>query len=247
MSRKQQLHLPDGNFITYAQRKGDTNKPGIILCCGFLSSLNSNKAVFLDEYAAKHNLSYVRFDYIGHPESSGSMDDFSISLWKQNTLDVLDKLTTGPQILVGSSIGGWMSILATIERPQRVHALITIAGAADMLIQRFDDPELYEKYNKDEYGLGDKYAPCSPFFRERLDDARLNSVFAYDKIPISCHVRLLHGMKDVVIPYQNSIKVAERLESEDVMVRLCKGSDHRMSEPSDLHLLADELDQILAS
>ena len=90
-----QLPLPDGRFIAYVKREGDPTKPGLIFCSGFMSSLNGNKALFLDEYAAQHNLSYVRFDYIGHPESSGTIDDFTVSLWKQNTLDVLDKLTTG--------------------------------------------------------------------------------------------------------------------------------------------------------
>jgi len=244
------LHLLDGNFIAYAKRTGDPHKPGLMFCSGFLSSLNGTKAKFLDEYARKNCLSCVRFDYVGHPQSSGTMDDFTVSLWKQNTLDVLDQLTTGPQILVGSSMGGWTSLLAAIERPQRVHSLITIAVAADSIIQRFDNPIFnnpeFTHKKREEYGTGDdKYADGSPYWVERLEDARLNSVFAHDPIPISCPMRLLHGMNDVVIPYQNSVKVAEKVKTEDVVVSLSKKSDHRMSEEHDLNTLTQFLDELV--
>ena len=90
-----QLTLPDQSHIGYKQRSGDTSKPGIVFCSGFLSSLDGNKARYLDEYCERNNLSYLRFDYNGHAYSSGSMEDFSVGLWKDNTLNVLDQLTQG--------------------------------------------------------------------------------------------------------------------------------------------------------
>lgn len=89
------LQLKDGHYIGYSKRTGNANKPGIFYCAGLLSNLNATKALYLDEYCERHDLSFMRFDYIGHPYSSGSLDDFSVGTWKQNTLDVLDQLTEG--------------------------------------------------------------------------------------------------------------------------------------------------------
>lgn len=99
-SQVQRFVLPDGeNYIGYKQRLRDVNSPGVIFCSGFLSSLNATKACFLEDYCERNNLSYLRFDYFGHEFSSGSMDDFSITSWKKNTLDVLDNLTKGKSVL----------------------------------------------------------------------------------------------------------------------------------------------------
>ena len=92
--------LPNGSYIAYRKRCGSEQKPGLLFCSGLLSSLNGNKAIYLDKYCEKNNLSYVRFDYIGQEFSSGTMEDFTMSLWKQNTLDVLDHLTKGSSLAI---------------------------------------------------------------------------------------------------------------------------------------------------
>ena len=94
------ITLTNGAYIGYKKRKGDENKPGLIYCAGLLSNLNGTKARYLDEYCETKGITYVRFDYIGHTYSSGSMDDFSISTWKQNTLDVFDQLTSGELLIM---------------------------------------------------------------------------------------------------------------------------------------------------
>lgn len=245
-SHVEKLLLPNGQHLAYKKRNGDTRKPGIIFCSGFLSSLNGNKACFLDKYAEKNNLSYVRFDYNGHELSSGSMDDFFVSLWKQNTIDILDNLTEGNQILVGSSMGGWVSMLVALARPERIHSIITVANAVDSFIQRAENPDFRPKINN-EHDLGSKYDWNSPYWYEngRLEDGRENSVFALGEVSIKCPVRLLHGMKDNTIPYRNSVNIAEKLTSKDVSVQLIKESDHRFSSDEDLNLLASVLDELV--
>ena len=242
-SQDGKLELPNRSYLGFKKRNGSSSKPGIIFCAGFESSLNTTKAWYLDEYCEKNDVSYIRFDYIGHEFSSGNMDDFTVGLWKQNTLDVLDQLTEGLQIFVGSSIGGWISLLAAIERPERVHSVLTINNAADYIIQRIEDPSFKPKEHDETLDV--KFADGSPYWLPRLADAKKNSVFAFGDIPIKCPVRLLHGMSDNTIPYRNSVNVAEKLLSKDVNVKLIKNANHRFSTPENFKEIGAFLDDLL--
>lgn len=249
-SQVQRFVLPDGeNYIGYKQRLRDVNSPGVIFCSGFLSSLNATKACFLEDYCERNNLSYLRFDYFGHEFSSGSMDDFSITSWKKNTLDVLDNLTKGPQIMVGSSIGGWMSLLVAIERRERIHSIVGIANAADIFYTRLSgmpQKEMDLAKNSGYFEFKSEYFEDVRVPFSCLEDSSKNRVLNSEQIPISCPVRLLHGMSDNTIPYENSIEIANKLQSNDVKVNLVKKADHQFSSSDDLKIISETLDELIS-
>src|SRR5437879_5936075 len=123
------LARPDGATIAYHRLAGDP--PGIVFLGGFRSDMTGTKALFLEDYCRRRGHGYVRFDYFGHGRSSGDFARGTIGRWRDDAIGVIDSLTEGPQILVGSSMGGWIMLLAALARPQRVAALIGIAAAPD--------------------------------------------------------------------------------------------------------------------
>ncbi len=127
----QKLHLPDGHFIAYHKLEGKQNHPGVVFLSGFMSDMTGTKATALENFCRERGYNFIRFDYFGHGQSSHKFTDCTISTWKQNVLDVLDNLTSGKQILIGSSMGGWLMLLVALERPMRIAALIGIASAPD--------------------------------------------------------------------------------------------------------------------
>ncbi len=123
---------PQGRRLAYRARKGaDDARPGILWLGGFRSDMLGTKAEFLDRWAAANKRSFLRFDYSGHGESEGAFEDGSIGDWHEDALAILDNLTDGPQILVGSSMGGWIASLLALKRPERVCAIVFIAPAPD--------------------------------------------------------------------------------------------------------------------
>ena len=119
----------DGERIAYIKRSGSA--PGIVWLGGFKSEMTATKATALDAWAARHDHAYVRFDYFGHGNSSGTFRNGTITRWRDDALAVLDKLTSGPQILVGSSMGAWLALLVALARPERTVGLLLIAPATD--------------------------------------------------------------------------------------------------------------------
>src|ERR1700719_167680 len=123
------LARPDGAAIAYHRTRGGS--PGIVFLGGFRSDMTGSKALFLEDYCRRYGRAYVRFDYFGHGMSSGEFAAGTIGRWREDAIAVIDSLTEGPQILVGSSMGGWIMLLAALARPERVAALVGIAAAPD--------------------------------------------------------------------------------------------------------------------
>ncbi|XP_052014746.1 palmitoyl-protein thioesterase ABHD10, mitochondrial isoform X2 [Apodemus sylvaticus] len=191
----------------------------------------------------------LRFDYSGVGSSDGNLVESSVGKWRKDVLSILDDVAEGPQILVGSSLGGWLMLHAAIARPEKVIALIGIATAADGVVTQFHSLPvemkkeielkgewfLPSKYNKEGY-----YRIPYSFIKEAEHHCLLHS-----PIPVTCPVRLLHGMKDEIVPWQRSLQVADRLVSPDVDVILRKHSDHRMKEKADIQLLICTIDDLI--
>ncbi|MDD9900452.1 MAG: alpha/beta hydrolase [Alphaproteobacteria bacterium] len=230
-----------GVSLAYRRFEGGEDFPGVIFLGGFKSDMTGGKATFLEEACTARNQSFVRFDYTGHGFSSGVFEDGMIGSWLQDALDVFDTLTTGPQIVVGSSMGGWISLLLALKRKERVHGLIGIAAAPDfsedILHHELTDTqkaELEEKgitYKPSDYG--DPY----PITKKLLDEARENHLLLHDKINITCPVRLLHGKQDDAVPWQKSERIKQKLVSKDVQITWVDDGDHRLSRDQDLALL----------
>ncbi len=230
------LELPDGSSIAYHALPGMS--PGILFLGGFMSDMTGTKASHLASWCRDRSRSFVRFDYTGHGASSGSFTEGTISRWSQDALHVLDALTEGPQILVGSSMGGWLMLLVALERPRRVAGLVGIAPAPDFteeLISAKLDDEARAALRRDGIvRLPSEYSD-EPYTitRELIDDGRRHLLLA-GSIGINCPVRLLHGLRDDAVPWQTSIRLVSALTSPDVTITIIKEGDHRLSAEADL-------------
>ena len=240
------LLRPDHHTLAYHCSPGDG--PGVIFMGGFLSDMTGSKALTLEAWCRQQGLAFVRFDYHGHGASSGRFEDGTIGRWSEDAIAVLDQLTQGPQILIGSSMGAWMMLLTALARPQRIAGLIGIAAAPDftedLLWQGLDKSKqsrlliegmilLPSDYNETPY----------PITLELIEEARQHLLLR-ETLPLSCPVRLLHGMNDSDVPWETSIRLAQQLNSDDVQVTLVKDGDHRLSEPQNLALLIRNLAEL---
>jgi pimeloyl-ACP methyl ester carboxylesterase len=244
----QSLTRPQGATIAYRRSAGAAL--GIVFLGGFHSDMTGTKALFLEDYCRRSDRAFVRFDYFGHGESSGDFADGTISRWRDDAIAVIDSLTEGRQVLIGSSMGGWIMVLAALARPQRIHALIGIAAApdftADLLPRRLNEAQLREIEETGRVVLPSDYDPAGYLYTKALiDDGNRNLVLRAD-IPLECPVRLLHGMADASVPWQQSVRLAERLTSADVAVTLVKDGDHRLSRDSDRARLARAIGELAA-
>lgn len=242
------LERPDGATIAYYRTPG--KRPGIVFLGGFMSDMTGSKASALEAYARARGQAFVRFDYLGHGQSSGRFTDGTIGRWADDAVAVLDALSEGPQILVGSSMGGWLMLLAALARPRRVAALVGIAAAPDFtedLLWAAFPEEVRETLLRDGlYHEPSAYAEAPyPITLTLIEEGR-HHLLLREEIAIGCPVRLLHGMADDDVPYQLAPKLAKRLRSADVEVTLVKSGDHRLSEPADLARLAATLDRLIA-
>jgi pimeloyl-ACP methyl ester carboxylesterase len=234
------LTLPDGARIAYrrlAARAGD-ERPGIVFLSGFASDMTGTKGTALADWAAARGQALLRFDYSGHGHSSGAFRDGTIGRWMADALAAIDRLTAGPLILAGSSMGGWIMLLAALARPDRIAGLVGIAAAPDFtedLMWARMSPETRERLLAD----GAIHQPSQyqdaplEITRALIEDGRQHLLLR-GPIAIRCPVRLLHGMADPDVPWQTSMRLAERLAGDDVTVTLIKDGDHRLSRAEDL-------------
>jgi pimeloyl-ACP methyl ester carboxylesterase len=237
----------DGATIAYQQRAGRC--PGVVFLGGFHSEMSGTKASFLDEYCHRRKHAYVRFDYFGHGASSGDTGVGTIGRWSEDAITVLDALTEGRQILIGSSMGGWIMVLAALARIERIHALVGIAAAPDftedLVWPGLDAAQRKELRETGAVTLPSQYSQIGYTHRLSLfEDGRRHLVLRAE-IPLACPVRLLHGMRDDAVPWQTSLRLADRLQSWDVAVTLVKEGDHRLSRGEDLARLGATLDELL--
>ena len=242
------LARPGGATIAYRRLAG--RMPGIVFLGGFRSVMTGTKALYLEDYCRRTGRAYVRFDYFGHGESSGDAAEGTIGRWAEDATAVLDSLTEGPQILVGSSMGGWIMLLVSLARPERVHSLVGVAAAPDftedLLRPLFDTAQRGALRTTGSITLPSEYDPAGyTFGRALIEDGRKHLVLR-GPIAIDCPVRLLHGLRDTSVPWRTSLRLARRLKSSDVEVTLVKDGDHRLSTAADLARLAAALDDLVA-
>lgn len=239
------LTLPDRE-LAYQQRSaasGQQSDVGIIFLGGFASDMTGSKALFLDERCTEKGVAYVRFDYRGHGASSGKFEEGCISDWFSDALEVFDRIALGPQIVVGSSMGGWIGLLLARARPERVAGFVGIAAAPDFtedLMRSVLSPEQKESLARDGFFYEDNAPPelRVPITKKLLDDG-VNNLVLRGPLKIDCPVRLIHGKQDPEVPWKTALAIADHVQSQDVRVTLVKDGEHRLSRPQDLELLWD--------
>jgi pimeloyl-ACP methyl ester carboxylesterase len=247
MNSPEILTRKDG--ATIACHKLTGTAPGIVFLGGFHSDMGGNKALYLEDYCRHRGQAFVRFDHFGHSASSGDVSMGTIGRWAEDAIAVLDSLTHGRQILVGSSMGGWIMLLVALARPARIDALVGVAAAPDftedLLWPGLDAAQRRELQESGAVTLASEYDPAGYTYRLSLFEDGKRHLVMRDAISIDCPVRLLHGMADKSVPWQTSLSLAERLTSPDVIVSLVKDGDHRLSREPDLARLGRTLDELL--
>jgi len=235
-----------GAAIAYRQTAGAA--PGVVFLPGFRSDMNGAKALALEAHCVARGRAFLRFDYQGHGESTGRFEDGTIGQWTADAVAALTALTDGPQVLVGSSMGGWIMLLAARAHPGRVAGLVGIAAAPDFtedLIWGRLDPRQRAALMAD----GIIHAPSeydavpTPITRALIEDGR-HHLLLDRPVAVHCPVRLLHGMRDPDVPFGRALRLADALLSADVEVRLIKDGDHRLSRPQDLAILSATVDEL---
>jgi pimeloyl-ACP methyl ester carboxylesterase len=220
----------------------------VIFMGGFKSDMTGTKALALEQFCRRDGRSFVRFDYQGHGASSGRFEDGTLGLWAADALAVFDAATAGPQIIVGSSMGGWIALLTALARPDRVAGLVGVAAAPDftedLIWGQLDEDERYVLMEDGVLYEDSDYGEPYPYTRELIEDGRRHLLLR-EPIPLTCPVRLLHGMRDADVPWRTSQRLCDRLVGEDVRITLVKDGDHRLSRPQDIALLCRTVGDLL--
>jgi pimeloyl-ACP methyl ester carboxylesterase len=207
------------------------------------------KATALEAHCRARGQAYLRFDYLGHGQSSGRFEDGSIGRWAEDALAVIDELSDGPQVVVGSSMGGWLMLLTALQRPERIRGLLGIASAPDFT-EELLVPSLGEDAQAALASAGVWHRPSAygpdpyPITRAFLDEAKRHLVLGR-RHPIDCPVRLVHGMADPDVPFVYSLALAEAVSAADVAIGLIKDGDHRLSRETDIARICRTLDELL--
>ncbi|MBW6398017.1 alpha/beta hydrolase [Roseomonas sp. HJA6] len=243
---KGMLDRGDGVRLAWDHQPG--NGIGVVFLGGFNSDMTGSKAEFLAGWCAARLTPYLRFDYSGHGASEGRFVDGTIGRWAEDAATVISALTEGPQLLVGSSMGGWIALLLAARRRVALHALVGIAPAPD-----FTEDLMWDEFSAEERGTilregvwhrPSEYGDPYPITRALIEDGR-DHLLLRGALEVAAPVRILQGQRDPDVPWRHALRIAAALTTEDVRIHLVKDGDHRLSRPQDLALLGETLAPLL--
>jgi pimeloyl-ACP methyl ester carboxylesterase len=239
------LQTPQHRHIAYHRSEG--RGPGVVFLGGFKSDMEGSKATYLEAWAKAQGRAFVRFDYSGHGQSSEAFTDGCIGDWRDDALAVLDALCDGPQVLVGSSMGGWISLLIARAAPERIKGLVTIAAAPDFtarhwaqMAQADRDTVLRDGQVAQPSDYGEPY-----IFTQRLfeDGARQSVLNASLLLPFP--VRMVQGTDDTAVPTSEATRLLHHITCPDARLTLVAGKDHSFSDPECLALIERCVTEVL--
>lgn len=229
--------LDTGNGPRIAYRKREGRGPTILFLPGYASDMEGTKAVALDAFAAERGLSMLRFDYSGTGSSEGRFDEGTLARWTDEAALVLDRLTDGPVVLVGSSMGGWIALHLALRRPDRIAALVGIAAAPDFTEWGYSEEEKAMLRRDGRLEQPNPYAPEPQLTTLGFWESGQAMRLLESGIPIECPVRLIHGDADEDVPLDLAFRLKDRLHSGDVQVIVIKGGGHRLSAPHEIEAI----------
>ncbi len=241
------LETKSGRRIAYHRSPGA--EPGTVFLGGFMSDMQGTKAVHLEAQARAESRAFLRFDYSGHGASSGAFTDGCISDWAADAIAVIKALTQGPQILVGSSMGGWIALLIARMMPGRIAGLVTIAAAPDFtedsMWAGFDEAQRAELLDAGQIALPSDYDAPYTITRNLIEDGRKNLVLT-KPLNLPFPVRFLQGTADKDVITSVSLSLLEHASSPDMRLILVDGADHRFSDAGCLSLIDDSITEVRA-
>lgn len=240
------LDLPDGRSLAYRRQEG--RGPGLVFLGGFRSDMTGTKAEHLAAWCAAEGRAFLRFDYTGHGASSGDFLEGAIGDWAEDAFDMVTRLSEGPQVLVGSSMGGWIALLLARRMPERIRALVGIAAAPD-----FTEDSMWEGFDATQRAAlardGRVELPCDysgeayVITRRLIEDGRGNLVLR-DPLPLPFPTRLLQGTQDTDVDPSVALRLLDHADCADMRLTLVKGADHRFSEPENLELVVRTITEV---
>ena len=241
--------IDNGAGVALAYQRLAGRGPTTVFLPGYRSDMTGDKATALAGLCAGRGQAMLLFDYSGHGASGGVFTEGTIGRWTADALAAIDALTEGPLVLVGSSMGGWIGLLAALARPGRIAGFVGVAAAPDFTEALMWDsmlPAERETLARDGVlHIPSAYGDPTPVTRALIEDGRTH-LLTGGPIPLACPVRLLHGQADADVPWETSVRLAGLLESTDVQVVLVKDGTHRLSRPADLALLETLLTPLLS-
>lgn len=228
-----------GHWLAYHQRPG--NGPGVVFLGGFRSDMEGTKALHLDAWALRTGRGFLRFDYGGHGQSEGAFTDGTIGAWADDAAEIVMALTDGPQILVGSSMGGWIALLLARRIPERVAGLVTIAAAPDFtedsMWAGFDAGQRKALLSDGQVALPSDYDDGDYVITRALIDDGRHHLLLRDPLPLPGPARFLHGTADQDVTLSTALRLLEQADGPDTRLTLVDGADHRFSSPECLAMI----------
>lgn len=240
------LTTPKGRRIAYHLIPG--KGPGVVFLGGFKSDMGGTKAVYLESWAKTQGRAFLRFDYSGHGESSEAFEDGCIGDWADDAAEAITQLTEGPQVLVGSSMGGWISLLMTRRIPEKVAGLVTIAAAPDFTEDSFwtgfDESQRAALAADGQIALPSDYGDPYIITQRLIEDGRNNLVLR-DPLPLPFPARFLQGTADSSVELSVALRLLEHASGPDMRLTLVDGADHSFSDQTCLPLITSSINDVL--
>lgn len=247
MGQTQFLTSPQGRRLAY--HKTDGAGPGVVFLGGFKSDMEGTKALYLEDWARRTGRAFLRFDYSGHGQSSEAFTDGCIGDWAEDARAVIDALSDGPQLLVGSSMGGWISLLTARTMPERVAGLVTIAAAPDFtedsMWAGFSQAQKAELAESGQVALPSEYDEPYIITAKLIEEGRQNLVLR-DPLNLPFPTRFLQGTADADVDMSVALRLLDHATGDDMRLTLVKGADHRFSDEACLAMIEASVEDVLA-
>ena len=235
-----------GRNLAYHKTPG--SGPGVVFLGGYKSDMEGSKATHLEDWCRAQGRAYLRFDYSGHGQSAGAFEDGCIGDWRDDALAMIEALSEGPQILVGSSIGGLIALLIARDHPDLVAGLVTIAAAPDFATTKWDSLTDDEKhvvetrgYHQEPSDYGEDY-----IFTKRLFEDGVHQRVLTDKLHLPFPTRMLQGTEDNAVSTETATQLLHHAECNDMRLTLVKGKDHSFSDPESLGILEAAIADVIS-
>lgn len=241
---------PQGRRLAYhaSPAAAGSTGPGIVFLGGFMSDMGGTKAIHLEAWARAQGRAFLRFDYSGHGDSEGAFADGCIGDWAEDAIAAISTLTTGPQILVGSSMGGWISLLVCRALTDRVAGLVTIAAAPDFtedsMWAGFDDAQRAALMDTGAIQIPSDYGDPYTITRRLIEDGRTRRVLT-EPLHLPFPVRFLQGTADTAVDTSVATRLLAHAQGPDMRLLLVKDADHRFSEPAELTIIETAVIEVL--